>query len=270
MIGYIFIIIVTILLATSNLLPTLAPFSLLALLLLLSLKDRRVFVLTVIVAMVCWRNIWVVQGIASICMTYSGDKDVRRGVTKLFKDCFNLRTNFDQLSSNPTIFVVNYPYSVWDYVTVSMIPHDIAYVMSDSWITRQTWARVMNDAVFRKKKNGNSYDDVKRQIEEKMNNGKSILAYVTTKEFKNEDWTYIGRVRTGMFRIAKDLGVSITPVAIDTVHSINGVICNQNFRMHSGEPITVDDPVSAARKVRKFFVRQLRDFSDTKFVTDHS
>ena len=226
-------------------------------------KNKLAMISFLLFVVLYYRNIVILYKLISAARTCGNDSLLRTSVRTIFDDLFTVKHNFEELPDKPTIFVLNYPYCIYDYVAAAIIPKDIAYMMADSPLTRSTWSYVMADAVYRKKK-GNSFEDVQNQIRQKLLEGKSILAYVTTKEFKGDNHLYIGRVRTGMMRIAKELDVTITPVVMDSIDTPWGIISRQNFRIHVGETFKVDDPVSAALRVRKVYTKYLPQFIKNK------
>lgn len=235
-------------------------------------------VIGVVFITVFYRNVFFIGYFLKIAVAVlydtSSNNDFlcRTRATSMFNKFFNFKHNFGNLPSSPTIFVVNYPTNFFDYFAGILIPKDIAFVMADVWFTRITWGKLMKNVIYRKKKYGNSYDDVKTQMQQMIANGKSVLAYVTTYvttgSEKHGNKLYTGRVRTGMFRIAQELGVTITPVVMDYIDQGSGVIPAQNFQVHIADSFYVTDPLSDARRTRRLYVKFLRKFTRQKFKLD--
>ena len=76
----------------------------------------------------------------------------------------------------------------------------------------------------------------------------------------------ISKLRTGLFRIAKELNISITPISIDYINAVYGIIPNQNFRICVGETFKPTEIYNDIYKVRKFFKEKLtRTTTSTTF-----
>jgi len=188
----------------------------------------------------------------------------QKEVTSLFQSKFNFIHNFSALPPFPTMLVTNYIYDRFEHLACIVIPHEIAIVMGKAMVKLAKLDKVVDHFILRSTEGG-SFDDVKQQVQTKFNQGLSIFTYVTK---ISPGRGHVSRVRSGMFTIAKDLGIPITPVAIDYVHfNPLGAIVPQNFQIHIGETFRVDDIQTAVRKTRTFLKQQHQYFIQTKFTT---
>lgn len=212
-----------------------------------------------------WKNFLFTYYLLSIPKFVIIDKKdnyaIQKHVYRMFSNVFNLQISGTRVNKSPTIYVANYPCNFVECFASMLIPDNIAIVMGDNIGTRSTWALFLSDIVYRKKKFGNSYGDVKKQIACKIADNKSILAYTTSHGLKGEKGIYLGRVRTGLFRIAQELGVSITPVVFDTITHDYGRILQQNYQIRICDSFTVSDPEVDALKVKNIFRDTLRTFN---------
>lgn len=188
------------------------------------------------------------------------NSNIKKIVNRMFNDLFVLNLDFANIPSVQTIFVANYPVSYYDSFSTMLIPSNIAIVMQDNFLTRLTWNKIIYKSIFRKKKYGKSYNNIKREIKKCVNDGLSILGYVTTDSNIN-----ICRVRTGLFRIAQELNIPVTPLVFDTVNISNFRITEQNFQIYTGNSFYVSDPEKDCRKVKKLFKEKIQLFKETKF-----
>jgi hypothetical protein len=72
-------------------------------------------------------------------------------------------------------------------------------------------------------------------------------------------------MRKGMFYIAKELGITITPLAIDSIHISYFTIFQQKYQLYVGQTQKVLNPTKSMRETRRFFIRQKANFSSNKY-----
>lgn len=189
------------------------------------------------------------------------DERLRCEVTELFKAKFNFIHNFEKLPTFPTMIVSNYIYDRLEHIACIVIPREIAIVMGKAMIDLAKLDKIVNNMIIRPTEGG-SFENVKQQVERKYKQGLSIFTYVT--KIGN-----ITRVRSGMFVIAKDLGIPVTPVAIDYVHfNAVGAIVPQNFRISVGETFEVNSVNDARYRTKVFLREQHKLFVKNKFTTE--
>jgi 1-acyl-sn-glycerol-3-phosphate acyltransferase len=193
------------------------------------------------------------------------NKNIRKFTLNMYKNIFTLKMNFEKMPEKPTIIISNYPCMYYEAFSIVMIPRDISVIMQDNFGTRNTWFKWLSHVIFRRKKNGNSYEEVKGDVKKALDNNRSVFGYATTHAIKNEK-IYIGRVRTGLLRIAKELGVMITPIVIDSIDTSMTRILEQNFSMYVEDSFLVGDPQEDARKVERIFNKRLEVFRKEKFI----
>ncbi len=190
---------------------------------------------------------------------------LRKDITELFKDKFNFIHNFEKLPTYPTMIVSNYIYDRLEHIACIVIPREIAIVMGKAMIDLAKLDKVVNNLILRPTEGG-SFEKVKVQVKEKYKKGLSIFTYVTKISHSNK---YINRVRCGMFTIAKDLGIPVTPVAIDYINfNTFGVIVPQNFRISVGETFIVNNVNNARYQTRIFLREQHKLFIKNKFTKE--
>lgn len=193
--------------------------------------------------------------------TRKDDHVLRTDVTRILSSHFRFTHNFDRLPAYPTIIVANYIYDRIENIACITIPKDLCIVMGQSFVKIAKLDRIIKNFIFRYEtvKTG-QYDSIKEQARQKLNEGFSIFAYVSKcTQYRNG---YVGKVRSGMFRIAKELNVPVTPITIDFIKHNNGIIENQRFRIKVGETFKVDDIGQAVYYTRNFFRKTLKSFRE--------
>lgn len=183
--------------------------------------------------------------------------------SNIFFNILNLNHNFERLPSHPTIYVGNYPCTYLDSIYLTLLPNT-TIIIGDNKITRNTWGKLLDDIIYRKQKN--AYEDIKKEIQKKLLSGKSVFAYVTSRGELEDTRIFFGRIRTGIFRIANELGSTITPIAFDTIKTNMGCIVDQNFRIFVGETTYVHDVTKVILDSKYFFRNKIRKFKQLKDI----
>jgi hypothetical protein len=173
-----------------------------------------------------------------------------------------LKTDFKNIPKCNSIFVINYPKIYYESFAILLLPKDLTIAMQDKLLCKLFCDNFLYKPVYRKKKYGKSYKDVKRQIKQRIKENVSVAGLVSTEDTK------LARIRTGLFRIARELNIPVTPVVIDTIDiAVDFRIVKQNFQIYVGESFYVSDNVyNDTYRVRKLFKEKMQLFKDTKYV----
>ncbi len=227
------------------------------------LYDRRYMLLILYIllresAKICF---YVITGVIGTLMGYKESyKSLAYGV---FTRSMRFISNFDKLPTNPTIYLVNYPVTILEYALPSILPKPVCMVSSDRAKKLLSLAyEPENFLVFDSRKK-NNYENLRELIRERI---KKVSLYVYVDDMsKRINDNHIGTLRKGMFYIANELGITITPIAMDTIATRHGIIPPQKFEVKVGDTQEVDDPKLTMYNVRKFLLDEKRRFSETKF-----
>ena len=187
------------------------------------------------------------------------DKLVRYSVVNFLETTFQFKHNFHHLPLCPTIIVSNYCYDRLENIFCIVIPKDIAIVMGRLMITAGKLDRIVQNCIVIKK---HQYQMIKEEIFRYNRKGVSSFAYIT--DCHHKSGLYTNPVRTGMFRIAKELNIPITPIAFDYIQSYYGIIPYQNYEIKVGDTFSVSDIEIDTRMVQKFFNSSLKSFRINK------
>jgi 1-acyl-sn-glycerol-3-phosphate acyltransferase len=180
-----------------------------------------------------------------------------------FKYGFDFKENFKDLPNSPCIIVSNYcskKFSLMSYLAKTMIP--VKYVLVTSDITGFFLRRVYEEdrLIFVPHGSRKNYNRVEKEIKEKLSQGYYIFSFVEDIGAERNFYK-IKKIRSGMFRIAKNLNVPIVPVVIDTAFWCNCIFLNPEHRMIFGEKIFVNDIEKDMENVLKWMQRKLNILS---------
>lgn len=194
----------------------------------------------------------------------AGNKELYRSlVSNIFSKCFTLRHNFNTIPSHPTIFLSTYPITVLEYAIPSLIPRQICFLTSRRAEKALKLVYGPEEYLVFNDSKGNNYEYLREEIRKRIQTT-SMFVYVEDKTQRIHDF-HVGNMRKGMFHIAKELGVTITPLAVDGIIIENGVIPEQKFEVLLGPTQKVTDPITTMLDVRKFLLENKRYFQKTKF-----
>lgn len=176
-------------------------------------------------------------------------------VKQIYIPNFNLITDFSKLPDTPSIIVCNYCHDRIENLACILIPRHIVIMMRDQVRNTTKLDKIVKWRIETKDKD--SYEDTKKQILEHTRQGRSIFTYIT--KHPKHKINYISKIRTGVFHIAKELDIPITPIVIDFIDTKFGSIPYQNFRIITGETFKVTN-VKKQVYVTKVFFRNTLSF----------
>jgi hypothetical protein len=183
--------------------------------------------------------------------------EIPKIVTKMYTNMFNIHHNFHKLPKYNTIFVANHPYHIIDLCSIQLIPTKLCFVVGGTNVTKYIIKPICGtNHIFFNMNIPNNFDNIKAQIKEKIHQS-SIIVLVERYSLMISNKN-IAPLRRGMFNIAKDLNIPITPLLLDSVRTTNGVIDRQPFEIVVGETMVVDDVKRDCRNVRKFMIKEKR------------
>lgn len=190
------------------------------------------------------------------------DTILRKVVYNIYSN-LNLKLNFNKLPNYPSIFVCNYCSDRLENFACILIPKDIAILMRDTLIKISKLHLLIKWPIYVKAKD--SYEETKIQVMEHINAGRSVFSYVSKTPRLGP--THIQNMRSGMFKIAKELNLPVTPIVIDSIDMKFGAIPYQNFNLEIGDSFYVDDINQAVINTKKFYTERMKFFQETKYTT---
>lgn len=191
------------------------------------------------------------------------DYTLRQQVYQIFNKNFKLDLNIDLLPRNkPTIIVANYCKDRVENIACILLPVNMA-IMMRTGLAILGLDKMIKWPLFTEA--SGSYETTRNLICGHVLQGRSVFGYVTPGKslfLPNQ----IIRVRSGLFSIAKELSIPVTPVAFDYIDLFLGTIPRQNFRVHVGKPFMVTDVKQSVRDTAHFFRDKLTEFMETKYA----
>lgn len=191
------------------------------------------------------------------------DSALRTSVHQIFTEHFTLKTNFTEFPSQPSIIVSNYCKDRMENIACVLLPGNIAIMMRRG-LTILGLHKLVRWPLFTEE-SGN-YEKTKNLIMGHVLQGHHVFGYITTKTLLKPD-LFI-KIRSGMFSIAKDLGIPVTPVAFDYIDmGPLGQVLPQNYEIRVGKTEYVTNVQSSMRKTIHFFKDSMMEFIRKKY--DH-
>ena len=217
------------------------------------------------------RNIYICfELITALLLIYKkypmGDNSmVRSLVTDIFNSNFRFKNNFEKLPGHTTIYVSNYISDRYENISIMTLPVDICPIMAEFFVSKLKFDKILTHVITRKNSSKNNFEEIRNKVRDTLDQNISIFVYVEKES--SCVGTEVGVIRSGMFSIAKELGVTITPICFDRIkYDTFGIIHKQNYRIAVGDSFLVTDIKEAIYKTRVFLREQLREFKRTKYL----
>jgi len=225
-------------------------------------KTKHKLILFMLVFLI-YQDSWyiIINVLLWLCKIAKGD--CKNTITKnLTKNLLVTRTDFinnfeNKIPNKNTIYVANYPWNEIEYLAQRLIPGNVCGVAFDSFVGRLIrLTGSEEDFIVLPYKKGSTYELLRDKIKSKIKT-MSIFGYVENCHLRLTNNEIGLPLRSGLFEIAKELNITITPIFISHQEYKYGKISDRKtFRMEVGETYTVDDPVMIRRKVTSFLRAQ--------------
>lgn len=175
---------------------------------------------------------------------------IRNMVTNHFNKFFDLKIT-GSFPSFPTLIIANYVYDRYENFLCITLPVEMSILMRDRC---GFLGNMVKHVIYTQEKNNFEY--AKREIYETISNGMSVFVYVTTPSSATKG--KILRMRSGMFKIAKELNIPITPVYFDYFNlDTIGRITNRTISIRIGDTSYVNDVKTSMSDTLSFFERYI-------------
>lgn len=166
----------------------------------------------------------------------------REKILDFFQDNFEFKI-IGKIPEKPTIYVANYCSDRFENLACVLLPTTLTVVMNQNVNFHSKWVDTIETIDYQK-----NFQNVKRQVKNAIQKN-SIFAYVSLQSFG------IGKIRTGMFRIAHELDLEVTPVFISKIKlNYFGMKTNSDFFIKIGKSFRVENISEAVFDTRKFFL----------------
>ena len=179
----------------------------------------------------------------------------------IFNKTFRLCLDFEKMPCKPSLIVCNYCYDRLENFAAMLIPGNVVILIRDVVLKYTKLDKVLKWIIVVKKED--SYENTRKEIAKHINEGRSVLSYITKDPYFGP--TDVRGIRSGIFKISKELNVPITPITLDYIDSNYGLIKYQNFTVKAGDTFFVEDIKDAMTTVKKFFKSSLTNFKKYKY-----
>lgn len=210
------------------------------------------------------RVLWafVKFGVINPVSTRVNDTPVREYIDDIFSRNFKMCTNFENLPEKPSIIIANYCKDRMENISCLLIPRNISIMMRRE-LRVIGLHKILKWPLFTDI--SGSYENTKKQISDNILENRSVFSYVTTKTTSITPNLFI-KIRTGMFSIAKELNVQVTPIVFDYIDTSCGFVPFQRYNIHVGDSFYVDSVGLSKQKVMRFFREKMTEFISTKYT----
>lgn len=186
-------------------------------------------------------------------------KNYRLFLTNGFNKLLNIKYRGHKFPVKQTIFVCNYPANLMEYLLYFYsLPGKCCIVV----YTGLQLSKVMemfcgkNSVISICK--GGQFDKTQKMISDKIKEGYNIMVYNETNFHNRYHIYHINNLRTGIIKIAKNLGVTITPIVFDHISHNFGFISDKKFKIYVGETTQIDDVKKYVKSLRRMYLNKLR------------
>lgn len=177
---------------------------------------------------------------------------------KIFKH-LTITDNFFRLPSQHTIFLANYPAQRLEYMLQGIFPRDLCLIAS-ARASRFVSMIYPEEQLILLPEGGNNFEMARAAVRDKIKQY-DIFVYVNDNHTRMSEY-HVGKLRKGMFHIAHELGIPITPVAISHIEPVLGALINQKVHIRVGPTTSVADPHESMISTKQFLQDNLRRFRD--------
>ena len=244
---------------------TIIIFSLI-IILLSSLDIKIKIILSSILIIVYYKNISIVSNIIIQSCKAIKSKDNYPLKEKIYKFYNNIGiriiSNFDKLPNHPTLLIGNYCRDRIEHPLCFLFPRKYAMLAGENFKNIDLH-NIANKIIY-VKNNKNSYEYIKKEIKIAIEEGNDIFVYINSTNQSYFD--YINKLRTGIFKIALEYQISITPITFGFIDTYFGTIPSQNLNIKVGDTFKIKSIYEGKYKVRKFFNDSLKEFQKTKYL----
>ena len=174
----------------------------------------------------------------------------------IFNYHFKTTHNLQSLDTeNPCIFVSNYPSPFYNYFISYLFPKNTVFAGKNGYM----WGVHLISQEFYVLTGKDDFAEFQQFVKQNHKNHKNVFVFVERGGGSVDKNLYtVGKLRTGIFTIAKNLGIPIVPVAIGVIDNTMGIPDKYTHRITAGEPIIVEDVETTITDVSKFLNKNIR------------
>ena len=162
----------------------------------------------------------------------------------------------------PTIMLLNYPAGFFEYQLIHLLSDKIALVCNTKM--SKYYAPVVKGVpkILADVTTSGNFDRLKDEIKTMVDKGYNVVVY-PEKNWKKRETIYhtVDKMKSGVFEIAKQTGITITPIVMDHFNAKAGVLLGTDFNIVIEKTRYVTDVSLEMKNMKKIFERNLERFS---------
>lgn len=176
--------------------------------------------------------------------------------TFLFKYHFNTFHNLNSIyNKTPCIFVTNYPCPFYNYFISSLLPRNTIFIGKK---THFFGIHLISDKYYALKTK-NNYKNLLKFIQKSNQDNYNVILFAEEVHTKEKRGLYqVGRIKTGIFSIAKELQIPVVPIVIGVIDNHCGIPSKYSHYIHADKSFLVDNVEDSKDKVKKLFIKHIR------------
>jgi hypothetical protein len=241
--------------------------ALLIILLMLPISRAYKVFLILLLGIFSYKTMLITWKLLELCFWIArrrGRSVYKKIVNRIFREHFEFRHNFSAIPSIPTIFIATYPNRAIEYLAPALLPTPMYFIASAR--AKPVMSSVYPDEECGYLPQGKKqlYQMTKELIGEKI---KTMSVFMYVEDMSRRYGRDVGGLRKGVFWIAKELGVTITPVVIDNIRESWDRVPNQRYEVYIGPTMYVHDPLSTLVDVRTMMRKKKASLKKSKFFT---
>ena len=159
----------------------------------------------------------------------------------IYKHHFSTKGNPIPPLREPVIFVTNYPPPNTVFVGKNSLFYGVHL------ISKEYYALGGND----------NYEDFKNYVGKVHGEGKNVALFAEEVHKNKHSIRKVGRIKTGIFHIAYELGIKVLPVLISPVESVMGIPISEKRVVYAGKLLIVNNVDECIKYTQRFFSKGL-------------
>lgn len=204
----------------------------------------------------------------SSCQTLNTPQKDRKDDSLLAKKIVNIYqrngikivTNFERLPPHSTIILANYVNDRIENAFCILIPRKLSILMQSSF-KKLNMDNIIHKPVYVTGVGKGNTKYVSREVKKSIDEGNDFFSYINNPGY----YEYLSRPKKGMFVIAMEHNISVTPVTFDKIDTSFGYIGCQNYFIKVGDTFYVDNITTARNKTIRFYRESLKEFNKEKY-----
>ena len=225
--------------------------------------------ISICILLIYRKNLSILYNInITFCRVINIPPSVKRDDSLLGKEIYNIYqkngirivTNFEKLPKNPTIILANYVNDRLENTFCILIPRKLSILMQSSFKNLNMNNIIYNPVYVSGVGKGNT-KYVSKEVKKSIEEGNDFFCYINNPGY----YDYLSRPKKGMFIIAMEHNISVTPITFDKIDTIFGCIPCQNYFIKVGDTFYVDNITTSRNKVTRFYRESFKEFNKEKY-----